>query len=64
MIEIAEDKVTFSRKTWDDLQSDDYYNELIEAIIDREDLLQSIEETEYIVDFKEYDKKRRESMNV
>jgi len=64
MIEIDDDKVIFSRKTWEDLKSDNYYREVIEAIEDREDLLKAIEETEYVVDFKEYDKKRRAKMNV
>jgi uncharacterized protein (DUF1919 family) len=64
MIQTTKNKVIFSRKTWNELKADDYYKELIEAIEDREDLLKSIEETEYVVDFKEYDKKRRAKINV
>jgi hypothetical protein len=64
MLEITKEKVIFSRKTWEDLKSDDYYREVIEAIEDREDLLKAIQETEYITDFKEYDKQRRAKMNV
>jgi hypothetical protein len=64
MIKTTRTNVIFSRKTWDYLKSDNYYSELIEAIEDREDLLKAIEETEYIVDFKEYDKNRRARINV
>jgi predicted ribosome quality control (RQC) complex YloA/Tae2 family protein len=64
MIDIAEETVTFSRETWEKLKADDYYKEVIQAIEDREDLLKAIEETEQILDFKEYDKNRRAKMNV
>ncbi|MDQ1265293.1 MAG: hypothetical protein QG635_443 [Bacteroidota bacterium] len=64
MIQTTKNRVIFSRKTWDYLKADDYYKEIIEAIEDREELLKSIDETEYIVDFREYDKNRKAKMNV
>jgi len=64
MIKVNKNTVTFSRKTWDELKEDNYFSELIEAIEDREELLKAIEETEYFVDFDEYDKERRAKMNV
>lgn len=64
MIEFAEDKVIFSRQTWEDLKSDDFYREIIDAIEDREALIKAIEDTDYIVSFKEYDKNRKARMNV
>lgn len=64
MITFTEDKVIFSKDTWEELKSDSYFNEVIEAIEDREELKKSIQETEYIVDFKEYDKQRRARINV
>jgi len=33
---ITKDKVTFSRKTWETLKKDYYYNDLIDAIEDLE----------------------------
>jgi hypothetical protein len=58
MLEIAEDKVTFSRNTWDELKSSIYFSELIEAIEDKESLMKIMEQTEYYVDYDEYKKKR------
>jgi hypothetical protein len=59
MLQTTKSKVIFSRKTWDELKAIDYCRELIESVEDREELLKAIEETEYIVDFKEYDKNRK-----
>ena len=58
MIEITDDKVIFSKETWEDLKADDYYKQIIEAIEDREDLLNGIQDTEYIGNFKQFDRKR------
>ncbi len=57
-------KVTFSRKTWEELRKDDYFRELIEVIEDREAFYKAKEETTDIIDFKEYDLKRRAAFNV
>lgn len=35
---ITKETVTFSRDTWDELYSNDYYREVLEAIEDRESL--------------------------
>jgi len=55
---ITKDKVTFSRKTWEELRADEYTRELIELIEDRETLLKSKKETKYFIDLDEYHKKR------
>ena len=64
MIEIAEDKVTFSRETWENLKQDSYFRELIELIEDREAILQAQKETEYLIDYDEYRNKRIGKMDV
>jgi len=64
MLELSEDKVIFSRETWEDLKQDNYFRELIEVIEDREELLKAIKETEYFVDYEEYRKHRLAKMNV
>lgn len=64
MIEIDNDKVTFSRKTWESLKNDNYFRELIEVIEDREELEKAIEETESYISYDEYRKKRFSKMNV
>lgn len=64
MIKTTKTQVIFSRKTWEELKSDDYYRELIEAIIDREDLAKAIDETDEVLDFKEYDIQRRSKLHV
>lgn len=48
----------FSRDIWDELKNDIYYNEIIEAIEDREALKKAKEETEYFIDLEEYHKNR------
>lgn len=58
MLEIADDKVTFSRNTWEELKNNVFFAELIEAIEDKESLMKVMEETEYYVDYDEYKKKR------
>ncbi|OGU39331.1 MAG: hypothetical protein A2X61_00465 [Ignavibacteria bacterium GWB2_35_12] len=61
---ITKDKVTFSRKHWEELRTDEYFREVIEVIEDREQLLKAIEETEYFVDYDEYRKKRLAKIRV
>ncbi|MFA6572526.1 MAG: hypothetical protein WCT77_14955 [Bacteroidota bacterium] len=58
MIEIAGDKIIFSKKTWEDLKNDSYFHEIIEVIEVREELIKTMEETEYFVDYDEYRKTR------
>ena len=64
MIKTTKDRVIFSKETWDYLKSDIYYSQIIEAIEEREELIKAIKETEFIVDFKEYDRQRRARINV
>ncbi len=64
MIKTTKDKVIFSKETWDYLKTDIYYSQIIEAIEEREGLIKAIKETEYIVDFKEYDRQRRARISV
>ena len=61
---ITKDKVTFSRKTWEDLREDAYTRELIELIEDRETLLKSKKDTKYFIDLDEYHNKRMSKINV
>jgi hypothetical protein len=58
MMVATKTKVTFSRDTWEELRSDDFYREVIEAIEDREALLKAKKETEYFIPLEEYHKKR------
>ena len=64
MLEVAEDKVTFSRDTWEELKSDDYFRELIDVIEDRESLLKAKNETEFFVDLDKYHRNRMKKENV
>jgi hypothetical protein len=64
MLEIAEDIVTFSRETWENLKQDIYFHELIEMIEDKEALLQAQKETEYFIDYDEYRNQRISKINV
>jgi hypothetical protein len=64
MIKTTRNRVIFSRKTWEELKSIDYFNELIEAIEDREELIKAIEETEYTIDYDEYKKQRKSGIDV
>jgi len=64
MIEVAEDKVTFSRETWEELKADDYFRELIEVIEEREALSKAKEETVSFIDLDEYHAKRMKTENV
>jgi hypothetical protein len=64
MIEVSKNKVMFSRNTWDTLKENDYFREIIDAIEDREELLEAEKETKTLSDFREYDKKRRLKINV
>jgi hypothetical protein len=64
MIEISKNKVIFSRNTWDALKTDVYFREIIDAIEEREELLEAVRSTKKLSEFREYDKKRRSKLNV
>jgi len=61
---ITKDKVTFSRKTWEELRKDEYTREVIELIEDSESLIKAKKETKYMIDLDEYHKKRLARNNV
>jgi len=64
MLDVAEDKVTCSRETWEELKSDDYFRELIDIIEDRESLQKAKNETEFFVELDEYHQNRMKKENV
>jgi hypothetical protein len=59
MITIDEDKITIPRKTWDRLNTNYYYKELIENLLDSEELIDAINNSSELIDLREYDRKRR-----
>lgn len=61
---ISKDRVSFSRRTWDELYKIDYYREVLEAIQDRESLLKAKEEAHDFISFREYDANRRKAKLV
>ncbi len=61
---ITKDKVTFSRKTWETLKKDYYYNDLIDAIEDLESLEKEKKVATDFIDFREFDKLRGQLKNV
>ena len=64
MFELYNDKVVFSRDTWEELIKNEQFLELVEDLEDSADLKKAIEETEYFVDWDEYSKNRLAKMNV
>lgn len=63
MLTITKNKVSMPRTTWDEKKMDTYYSKLIEAIEDREQLLQAKEEATEFFDFREYHSKRMKEIN-
>lgn len=61
---ITEEEVTFSRKAWDSLKSNDYFREVLEVLEDIESLENSKANTEYFVDYDDYRKTRLAEVNV
>jgi hypothetical protein len=61
---ITNDIVTFSRETWNELYSNDYYREVLEAIEDRESLRESKLNADEFIPFREYDRNRRQQSDV
>lgn len=64
MLKIKNNNVLIPITLWKELKSDLYYNELIEAIEDREALLEAKEKTEYFVDLDEYHKERMKKDDI
>lgn len=52
MISIDDDKVIISRDTWDRIASYSYYEDLVEILIDSEELNESIQNSDELVDFR------------
>jgi len=61
MVEIEKDRVVLPRKSWDRLREDEYFEELIQNILDSETLNDAIENDNEFMEIREYDKLRREN---
>lgn len=61
---MTQDTVTFSRETWNELYSNDYYREVLEAIEDRESLREAKLNADEFIPFREYDRNRRQKSDV
>jgi hypothetical protein len=63
MLKIKNNNVLIPLSLWNELKDDLYFNELIEALEDRQDLLEAKKEATEFFDFREYDSKRMAIMN-
>lgn len=61
---ITKDRVSFSRKTWEVLKKDYYYNDLIEAIEDLESLEKEKKVATGFMNFRDFDKLREQLKDV
>lgn len=61
---ITKDRVSFSRKTWEILKKDYYYNDLIDAIEDLESLEKEKKVATGFMNFRDFDKLRDQLKNV
>jgi len=64
MMTATKKRIVFSRETWEEMRSDDYFREVIEVIEDREALSKAKEQTEYFVDLEDYHQNRMMRENV
>jgi hypothetical protein len=62
MLKIKNNNVLIPLNLWNELKDDLYFNELIEALEDRQDLLEAKKEATEFFDFREYDSKRLEAI--
>jgi hypothetical protein len=62
-MEIKNENVLIPVTVWNELKNDFYFNELIEALEDRQDLLDAKQAATEFLDFREYDAKRMEAIN-
>jgi len=58
MLKIKNNNVLIPLALWNELKKDLYFSELIEALEDRQDLLEAKKEVTEFFDFREYDTKR------
>lgn len=61
---MTQETVTFSRETLNELYSNDYYREVLEAIEDRELLREAKLNADEIIPFSQYDRNRRQKSDV
>jgi len=62
MLKIKNNNVLIPLAVWNDLKKSLYFNELIEALEDREELLQAKKEATEFFDFREYDRQRMQKI--
>ncbi|MBM2814694.1 MAG: hypothetical protein HW421_1456 [Ignavibacteria bacterium] len=62
MLKIKNENVLIPIALWNELKNDLYFNELIEALEDRQDLIEAKKEATEFLDFREYDSKRLETI--
>ncbi|MBI5326253.1 MAG: hypothetical protein HZB41_13445 [Ignavibacteriae bacterium] len=58
MLEIKDNNVQIPIELWDELKHDLYFNELVEALEDKKDLLEARKDAGEFFDFREYDNQR------
>jgi len=63
MFKINNNNVLIPLILWNELKNDLYFNELIEALEDRQELLDAKQEATEFFDFREYDSKRMAAIN-
>lgn len=63
MLKIKNDNILIPVKIWEELKRDLYFSELIEAIEDRQELIESQNESSDFSDFRDYDEKRMSKLN-
>jgi hypothetical protein len=62
MFKIKNNNVLIPISVWNDLKNDLYFNELLEALEDRQDLLDAKHEATEFLDFNEYDSQRMKAI--
>ena len=60
MLKVNKNNVLIPISLWNDLKNDSYFKELIEALEDRQELLEAEKEATEFLDFRDYDNKRME----
>ena len=60
MITFTDKEVIISRETWEKYRKDDYFREVLDILEDSVELEEAIENCEEMIDFKEFDRLRRE----
>ncbi len=60
MITFTDKEVIISRETWEEYRKDDYFREVLDILEDSVELEKAIENSKEMIDFKEFDRQRRE----